>query len=191
MLFTRFLFLVFFPNIHTKLITYTLFQTDDICQHNWKGSICLPIFPLNKTYQQLSIELDIDNNNSCLTHILVYIRTRHCIYCPKNLDHIHCNHQRSRRMISKKRDLFYQNQTFIIGICLFSILIIGSLFTLFFIKRSQAHTNLLELYNHQDTSNSNIQSMNHIKVHGNIKSAHVNLPEPRRLIIPNKIKTTK
>ncbi|CAF3043850.1 unnamed protein product [Rotaria socialis] len=186
-----FIFLHTFTNIHSKLITYTLYQTNDICQHNWKGSICLPIFPLNKTNQPLSIELDINNVDQCPLKILVYIRSRQCIYCPRNLHHKNCNHQRIRRMISTKKEYIQRNQTALIGISLLSILIIGSLFTLLFIKRSQAHTNLLELFNQQDNSNSNIQSVNHIKLHANIKSAQMNPPQPIRLHIPNKVKTTK
>ncbi|CAF4981240.1 unnamed protein product [Rotaria socialis] len=94
-------------------------------------------------------------------------------------------------MISTKKEYIQRNQTALIGISLLSILIIGSLFTLLFIKRSQAHTNLLELFNQQDNSNSNIQSVNHIKLHANIKSAQMNPPQPIRLHIPNKVKTTK
>ncbi|CAF1466926.1 unnamed protein product [Rotaria sordida] len=186
-----FLFLSILTNIHSKLITYTLYQTNDICQHNWKGSICLPIFSFNKTTQPLLIQLDINNKNQCPTQILVYIRTQQCIYCSKNFHDIHCNHQRIRRMIPIKNEHIHQYQITIIGISLLTIFIIGILLSLFFIKRSQAHTNLLELINHQDNSNSNIKSINQIKVSRNIKSTHINQSQPIRLTIPNKIKTTK
>ncbi len=188
----HFIFLVLISciinNIHSKLITYTLYQTNNICQHNWKGSICLPTFFLNYTNQPLKIKLDIKNQNQCPTQILVYIRTQQCIYCSKNLHDIDCNHQRLRRMIPIKKENIHQNSIAIIGISLLGILIIGSLLTLLFIKRSQAHTNLLELFNH---SNSNIQSINHIKVPQNIKSAHINPSEPIRLTALKKIQTTK
>jgi hypothetical protein len=170
-----------FINIHSKFITYTLYQTDDICQYNWQGSICLPIFSLNQTDQPLLIKLDINKENQCLSQALVYIRTRQCIYCSKNLRDIHCHHRRLRRMIPIKKENIHRNSIAIIGISLLGILIIGSLLTLLFIKRSQAHTNLLELVQ----SNSNIQS---IKVPRNIKSTRIN---PINLTVPKTIKTTK
>jgi len=91
-------------------------------------------------------------------------------------------------MIPINKEHIHQNSIAIIGISLLGILIIGSLFTLIFIKRSQAHTNLLELFNH---SNSNLQTINHIKVPQTIKSTHINPSEPIRLIAPKKIQTTK
>jgi hypothetical protein len=190
MLFILLLLVLFysFINIHSKLITYTLYQTNNICQDNWEGSICLPIFSFNKTNQPLLIKLDINNQNQCPTKIIVYIRTRQCIYCSKNFHDIHCNHQRLRRMIPTKKEHIYQNQIAIIGIGLLSLLIIGTLLTLLVIKRSQAHTNLLELFNYQTNPNSNLQSINHIKVPRNIKSVH---NKPLCVTIPKPIKTTK
>ncbi len=176
------LLLCIFINIHSKLITYTLYQTNDICQHNWKGSICLPIFSLNKTNHPLLVKLDINNQNQCPTKTLVYIRTQQCIYCSKNLADIHCNHhQRFRRMIPIKKEHIHGNPIAIISISLLGILIIGSLFTLFILKRSKAHTNLLELFNPQQ--NTNIKTINHIKIPETIQS--IQLP------VPKKIQTTK
>jgi hypothetical protein len=147
------LILLLFQNIHSELITYTLYQTNDICQHNWKKSICLPIFFLNQTNEPISITLNINNLNQCPTQTLAYIRPRQCIYCSKNLHEIHCNHQRIRRMTPITKEHIHRNSIAMIGISLLAILAIGSLITLFFIKRSQAHTNLLELFNPQENPN--------------------------------------
>ncbi len=190
MLFIFFLLLShLFIHIHSKLITYTLYQTNEICQYNWKGSICLPIFSLNKTNQPLSIQLDRTYQNYCPSQILVYIRTRQCIYCAKNRQDIHCNHYRLRRMTPTQKEDIHRNEFAIIGIGLLGILIIGSLLTLLFIKRSPAHTNLLELFNPQP--NSNIQSINHIKIPRNIKVAQIPSSQPIPLTIPKRIQTTK
>ena len=178
MIFILLLLYCIFINIHSKLINYTLYQTNHVCQYNWKRSICLPIFSLNETNQPLVIKLDIDNENQCLTQTLVYIRSRQCIYCAKNVNDIYCNHHRSRRMIPINKEHIHRNQVAIISVSLLGVLIIGSLLTLLFIKRSQAHTNLLELFNPQ--TNSNIKS---IKVPQNIKSTH--------LTVPKSIKSTK
>ena len=186
-----FLYICNFTNIHSKLTTFTLYQTNDLCQHNWKGSICLPVLFVNKTNQSLSFALDIDNHNQCPTQVLVYIRSRQCIYCSKNLNDIFCSHQRLRRTVTTKRKLIHRNQKTFIGISFLGILIIGSLLILLFIKRSQAHTNLLELLNHQSIPNSNIQSINHIKVAGNIKSTHHDQSQPNRSTDSKKIKTKK
>jgi hypothetical protein len=180
-----------FTNIHSKLITYKLYQTNDLCQHNWKRSICLPIFSLNKTNQVLAIQFDTNDQNHCPTQTLVYIRTQQCIYCSKNLDDIHCNHQRFRRMVPKNNEHIHRNQIAIVSISLLGIFIVGSLLTLLFIKRSQAHTNLLELYNHQSNPNSNLQSINHIKVPRYIKSAPINQSPAIRLAVPKRIQSTK
>lgn len=178
MLFIFLLHLLLSSSIHSKFTTYTLYQTNDICQYNWKGSICLPIFSLNKTNQPLLIKLDINNLNQCLTQTLVYIRSRKCIYCAINFQDIHCNHQRLRRMIPTTKEHTYRNSIGIIFISLLGILTIGSLFTLIFIKRSQAHTNLLELFNQ-------------IKVPQNIKSVDINPTQPIRSTVPKQIKSTK
>jgi hypothetical protein len=175
------LLLSMFIHIQSKFITYTLYQTDDICQFNWKDSICLPIFSLNQTDRPLLIKLNLNKENQCSSQVLVYIRTQQCIYCSKNLEDIHCHHRRLRRMIPVKKEQVYRNSIAIIGISLIGILIIGSLFTLLFIKRSQAHTNLLELLQ----PNSNIQS---IRVPRNIKSIQIN---PIHLTVPQTIKPTK
>ncbi|CAF1117407.1 unnamed protein product [Adineta steineri] len=185
MLFNLFLLLCIFTRIHSKLLTYTLYQTDDICQYNWKGSICLPIFSLNETDEPLLFKLDINNHNQCPTQTLVYIRTQQCIYCSKNLHDIHCNHIRLRRMIPVNKEHTYRNHIAVISISLAGMLIIGSLFSLFFIKRSNAHTNLLELFNSQQTSNSNIKSLNHIKVPKTIKTTPRN---QLQLTIPKTMK---
>ena len=186
-----FLYSCNFINVHSELTTFTLYQTDDICQHNWKGSVCLPALPLNKTNQPLSFALDIDGHNQCPTQILVYIRSRQCIYCSKNYNDIFCSHRRLRRTVTTKRELIHRKHKTIIGISFLSILIIGSLLTLIFIKRSPAHTNLLELVNHQGIPNSNIQSINHIKVAGNIKSSHLDQSQPNRSTDSKKVKTQK
>jgi hypothetical protein len=92
-------------------------------------------------------------------------------------------------MIPIKKEYIHQNSIAIISISLLGILIIGSLLTLLFIKRSQAHTNLLELSN---PSNSNTQSINNIKVlPQNIKSTSINPSQPKHLTILKEIKTTK
>ncbi len=175
------LLLSMFIHIHSKQITYTLYQTDDLCQFNWKGSICLPIFSLNQTDRPVLIKLDLNKENQCTSQTLVYIRTRQCIYCSKNLRDIHCNHRRMRRMVPVNKEQVHRNSIAIIGISLLGVLIVGSLLTLLFIKRSQAHTNLLELLQ----PNSNIQS---IKVPRNIKSTQIN---SAHLTVPQTIKSTK
>ncbi|UJR26436.1 hypothetical protein I4U23_007767 [Adineta vaga] len=183
-------FLLFSNNIHSKLITYTLYQTDDLCQYNWKGSICLPIISFNQTNQPLVVQLDINNPNLCPTETLVYIRTEKCIYCSKNIHDIHCNHRRISRMISIEKKYNHRNYLPIISISLISILIVGSLFTLFFIKRSKAHTNLLELI--PSSQPSNIKSLNHVKVSQPFKSIQMNLPlQSTHLIVPRQIKSTR
>jgi hypothetical protein len=84
-------------------------------------------------------------------------------------------------MIPIKKEHIHGNPIAIISISLLGILIIGSLFTLFILKRSKAHTNLLELFNPQQ--NTNIKTINHIKIPETIQS--IQLP------VPKKIQTTK
>jgi hypothetical protein len=84
-------------------------------------------------------------------------------------------------MVPVNKEQVHRNSIAIIGISLLGILIVGSLLTLLFIKRSQAHTNLLELLQ----PNSNIQS---IKVPRNIKSTQIN---SAHLTVPQTIKSTK
>lgn len=185
------LLLGIFTNIHSKLFTYTLYQTNDICQHNWRGAICLPSFSLNPTDQPISIQLDRNSSAQCPSQTIVYIRTRQCIYCSRNFHDIHCHRPRLRRMVPVQKEQMHRNQTTVIGVGVLGILVIGSLFTLFLIKRSQAHTNLLELFNQQQNPNSNIQPINHIKVPRTIKSAHVNSSQPIHLTVPKRITTPR
>lgn len=159
--------------IHSTFLTYTLYQTDDICQENWQGSICLPIFSLDHFDQPLSIEVPWNDENVCRTRTLVYIRPKQCIYCSKNLAQIHCQHRRIRRLTPTSKEALHRNSIAIIALSLLALLVIGTLFTLLIIKRSQAHTNLLELIQ----PNANIQS---IKVPNRIKSkpVHLTVPQP-------------
>lgn len=182
-LFLLIIFLIF-TDINSKFITYTLYQTDDICQHNWKGSICLPSMSLNKTNQPLSIQVDISNKNPCPTQILVYIRSKQCIYCSKN---IHCNHERIKRMIPIEKQRIHLNQITIIGVSSLGIFFIGILFLFLMIKRSKAHTNLLELVNEQE----NATSKKLIKIPVNIKSPPNHPSQPKCLTVPKSIKPTK
>lgn len=167
---------LFIIQIDSTFLTYTLYPTDDICQENWQGSICLPIFSLDYFDQPLTIQVPWNDENFCQSQMLVYIRTKQCIYCSKtpHVD-IHCQHRRIRRMTSTNKESLHRNSFAIIAISLLALLVIGTLFTLLIIKRSQAHTNLLELLQ----PNSNIQS---IKVPNKIKSKpmHLTVPQPIR-----------
>ena len=184
-------FLLFITDIHSKLITYKIYQTNDLCRDNWQGSICLPIFPLNRSDQPFIIRIDTYKPNLCPTLTFVYIRTIQCVYCSKQIHDIHCKHKRKRRMAPREEESNYRNYFPIVTISLASVLIIGSLFTLFFLKRSQAHTNLLELIPPLQQSNSNIKSLNHIKVPQAIKSVPANLFQPTHLTVPRRVKTTR
>ena len=134
----------------SKFIAYTFYQTDDLCQFNWKDSVCTPIGALNATHRPIVAELVIPMRDLCATHTLVYVRTRQCIYCPKDLDDIHCEHPRLRRMAATEREHRQGNSLVVLGMGLFGVLAIGSVFALLVIKRSQAHTNLLELSREPD-----------------------------------------
>jgi hypothetical protein len=149
------------PTIQSEWFTYAVYQTDDLCQYNWEGSICLPILSLNQSNQPVLVQVDINKHNPCPTRTLVYVRTRQCIYCSKRLEDIHCRYHRLRRMAPAKKTEIHQNSLTIISIGLLSILLVGSLFALAFIKRSKAHTNLLELVH---PTGLTIKSINQIRV---------------------------
>lgn len=161
--------------INSTFLTYTLYQTNDLCQENWQGSICLPTFSLENFEEPLSIKVPFYSQNPCRSQTLVYIRTKQCIYCSKNFDDIHCQHRRIRRMTSTNKEYLHRNSIAIIALSLLALLVIGTLFTLLIIKRSEAHTNLLELLQ----PNTNIQS---IKVPTKSKAIHLTVPQPNKPI---------
>jgi len=169
-----------FIQTYSKFVNYTLYQTDDLCRSNWKESVCIRSFFLHQTNQPFLISLKLNDTIHCLSQILVYIRPLQCIYCAKTLSDIHCNRRRLRRMIPReKSSSIHRNTLTVIGLSLFGVFLVGSLFTLLFIKRTQAHTNLLELKNTQ----SNLRAINQIKIPTNIKSIkskHLTIPKPNK-----------
>lgn len=140
-----FIFLFISRCVHSKLLTYTLHQTDHICSHNWKASICLSILHLDRTTRPLTIKLDQINENFCHTQNLIYIRSRSCIYCPIDFNDIHCHRQRFRRhdYSSNPSTVYGRFPLKTIGLIGCFTLLIAVL--ILYIKRTPAQTNLIPL----------------------------------------------
>ena len=172
MYFLHAILLLLFISVHSKLLTYTVYQTDEICPDNWKGSICLPIFPLPVRLRSIQIQVNLNEDDyrekQCSHQTLIYIRSRSCLYCPNNIDDIHC-HQRLKRMTPTDKPNSRGVRFAFLIISLSSIVAIGSLFTLFIIKRSKAQTNLLENQNIPIRSSDDLRPVKQIKVPPRIK----------------------
>ena len=166
--------ILLFASVQSKLLTYTVYQTDEICPDNWKGSICLPIFPLPVRRRSMKIRVNLNEDDQrekqCSDQTLIYIRSRSCLFCPNNIDQIHC-HQRSKRLTptDDKPNRRGVRAAFLL-ISLASIVAIGSLFALFIIKRSKAQTNLLENATIPIHSSDDLRPVKQIKVPPRIKS---------------------
>lgn len=162
-----------FTSVQSKLLTYTVYQIDEICPDNWKGSICLPIFPLPVHHQSIQIQVNLneddDQEKQCSHQTLIYIRSRSCLFCPNNLDEIDCP-RRSKRMTPTDKPNSRGVRLAFLLISFASIMAIGSLFTLFIIKRSKAQTNLLENQNIPIRSIDDFQPIKQIKVPSRIKT---------------------
>ena len=179
------LLLFLLPLVHSKLLTYTVHQTNDICRDNWKGSVCLPIFPLSRTNQPFVIQINARHDQQCDGQALIYIRSRQCIYCPKHLSEVRC--YRRRRMVPTSKEHIHRNSLIALSLGLLGILAIGILFAFLVIKRSAAHTNLLEAFDSQGKARSCPPPVKKIK----IPVPRKQFLQPTRLPYPKSIKTSK
>lgn len=179
--------LLLLPLVHSKLLVYTVHQTNDICRDNWKGSVCLPIFPLSRTNQPFVIQINARHDQQCDGQTLIYIRSRQCIYCPKHVNEIRCYRRRQRRMVPTSKEHIHRNSLIALSLGLLGILAIGILFAFLIIKRSPAHTNLLEAFDSQGNARSRPPPVKEVK----IPVPRNPFLQPARLPYPKSIKTSK
>lgn len=138
-----FLLSLCFILVHSTLLTYKVYQTDDICSFNWRRSICLPIFRLKRTNRSSQIQIDIRDKTFCFNRSLIYIRPKSCLYCPKSFILIHCE----KRIVYEKQNerKRFSGKRFIAPVlgCI-GLLLLFSVVFVFVIKRTPAQTNLFE-----------------------------------------------